>query len=424
MLSPLGLLAIAVTQQLSSVDRAQMLSTVWLEARYNYAYWDQVQADWDSAYRATLDAALHRSTDYVFYRSLQRMVALLNDGHTGTRPPPFLAQRIARPPIEIQTVEGRPILVAFARTSELRIANPRIGSEIVSVQGVPTEDWVRDSILPFIGGSTASDRWQRAVSEMLVGERGTALQLSIRLPGGDVRGVSLTRSVALSDRWPLAHPAAERRRLEGNTVLLRVNSLSSDETLERVDEALREGGGARALILDFREAEGGEAELAYQILARLTDKPFMTALRRSRAYRAELRAAGGADPMSDWRAWVADTLAPRTDPAPFLGPVAVLTSSRTSGAAEDFVVAFRHLGRGAIVGEPTAGAAGDVVSIRLPQGGTFHVTITRRAFPNGSEFVGRGIDPEVPVETRVEDLVRGRDPAVERASEVLRALRR
>src|SRR5574341_618110 len=44
-------------QQLTAADRARAVATVWSEARYNFAYWDRVRADWDSALTAMLALA-------------------------------------------------------------------------------------------------------------------------------------------------------------------------------------------------------------------------------------------------------------------------------------------------------------------------------------------------------------------------------
>ena len=46
--------ALASAQLVTSVDRQVVAAGVWSEARYNYAYWDAVRADWDSAFAAVV----------------------------------------------------------------------------------------------------------------------------------------------------------------------------------------------------------------------------------------------------------------------------------------------------------------------------------------------------------------------------------
>ena len=66
----------------SAPERQLVAAGLWADARYNYAYWDAVRANWDSAFAATvtfLDAR-PAPTDLQFYRRLRRWGALLNDG--------------------------------------------------------------------------------------------------------------------------------------------------------------------------------------------------------------------------------------------------------------------------------------------------------------------------------------------------------
>src|SRR6267154_5994525 len=74
--------AVVCAQQVPPADRQLVAAGVWSESRYNYAYWDAVHANWDSAFAATVTYAEARPapTDLQFYRRLRRWGALLNDG--------------------------------------------------------------------------------------------------------------------------------------------------------------------------------------------------------------------------------------------------------------------------------------------------------------------------------------------------------
>src|SRR5437879_8330299 len=67
-------------QQLTAAERAATVASVWAEARYNFAYWDRVRADWDSGLVANLKLAAEQQSDLLFYRRLRRLVAFLVDG--------------------------------------------------------------------------------------------------------------------------------------------------------------------------------------------------------------------------------------------------------------------------------------------------------------------------------------------------------
>ena len=73
--------ASATAAAAAAADRQQVAAGLWAEARYNYAYWDAVRANWDSAFAATTSYIAGRPTptDVQFARRLRRWGALLND---------------------------------------------------------------------------------------------------------------------------------------------------------------------------------------------------------------------------------------------------------------------------------------------------------------------------------------------------------
>src|SRR5438876_10694885 len=121
-------LAVAVArlagQQLVATERAEVVATLWAEARYNFALWDRVRADWDSALSANLRLAAQPQSDVLFYRRLRRLVALLGDAQAAVVPPANLRSAIARPPLLLESVEQRPPIPGYAVTDDTRAARP------------------------------------------------------------------------------------------------------------------------------------------------------------------------------------------------------------------------------------------------------------------------------------------------------------
>src|SRR5258705_1446104 len=101
---PVLLVAPLVAQRANPVERQLIAAGLWAEARYNYAYWDAVRANWDSAFAATVTATQARPgpTDLQYFHRLRRWGALLNDGQLEILPPTSVANRIARPPLELR----------------------------------------------------------------------------------------------------------------------------------------------------------------------------------------------------------------------------------------------------------------------------------------------------------------------------------
>ena len=416
-------LARAAGQQLSPIDRAVIVARLWSEARHNSSLWNGVRADWDSALAASLQLAAQPQPDVRFWHRLRRLVALLGDGQAAVVPPSGVRSRVARPPLALTSVEGRTFLTDYATNDEMRVARPERLAEIVAVQGIPAEDWIRDSILPQVGGATPASRWQRAVREMLQGPKGSSLQLQLRVPGGEQRGISVTRSVSLTDRWPLERPAVEIDSLPDGVVVARINNLDSRDAVEQFDHALPVFTGLRGLVLDVRAASGGRQAYAYQILARLTTEPFAAVAVRTPQYRPGLRVFAAPDSAVSWYVFPLDTIVPRSDRPAYTGPIAVLGSALTAGAAEDLLAAFRNSARGVIIGANSAGNPGEPLELPLFKDWSLRLSVVRDGFPGGSDFTGTGVAPEMPVGETVSDLLAGQDAALERARAYIAAQR-
>src|SRR5256886_2056112 len=310
-------LAVAVArlagQQLVATDRAEVVATLWAEASYTFALWDRVRADWDSALSANLRLAAQPQSDVLFYRRLRRLVALLGDGQAAVVPPASLRSRIARPPLLLESVEQRPLIREYAENDEMRVARPERLAEIVAVQGVPAESWIRDSVLPETSAATPTDRWQRAVQWMLQGEKGTTINLLVRLPGGAQRGISVTRSVSLNDRWPLERPDIEIYSFPGSVLVTRVNALAEEDVVRRFSRGLPRFAGVTGLIVDLRHAAGGESRYGYAILARLTGRAFPVARWKTPQYRPVFRVRRAPDSAFSWDGPPPDTALPSGD---------------------------------------------------------------------------------------------------------------
>lgn len=410
-----------------SVDRQLVAAGVWSVARYNDAYWDDIRANWDSAFAATVTFTGERPTptDLQFYYRLRRWAGVLNDGQVELLPPTALANRIARPPLELRSIERRPFIMDYALNDEMRVARPERLAEILAVQGIPAAEWIRDSVVPRVAAANDASRWERAVARMLEGERGTALQLLLKLPGGAERGASVTRSVAMTSHWPLEHEPLEADTLPDGAIWIRVYSFADPDVLEQFDRAIgdapREGPRHHGLIVDLREAQatsdGASRERASALLSRMIDHPFLTARRRLPLQRPDSTAAG----VRTWMTVPPDTIWPpvQRERIAYTGPVAVLISARTSGPAEDFLAAFQAGNRGPVFGEPSAGSTGQTAVFTLPAGWKLRLTVSRDAFPTGKEFVPAGIAPQYPVEVRVDDVLAGRDAVLDRARDYL-----
>ncbi len=107
---------------------------------------------------------------------------------------------------------------------------------------------------------------------------------------------------------------------------------------------------------------------------------------------------------------------------PFLGPVVVLIGPETNSAAEDFVVPLHAAGRATIVGQKSRGSTGQPLQFSFLDGKIRGRVCTKRdTYPDGREFVGVGIIPDVEVNPSPADIIAGRDVILEKGIDVLKS---
>jgi tricorn protease len=103
----------------------------------------------------------------------------------------------------------------------------------------------------------------------------------------------------------------------------------------------------------------------------------------------------------------------------FAKPVVLLINNQSYSDAEILPHAFRTLGLGKLVGEPTGGLVIGTSSYRLIDGSLFRVPRTGVFTVNGINMEKQGVNPDVLVEAHPDQLARGIDVQLEKAVTVL-----
>ena len=212
-------------------------------------------------------------------------------------------------------------------------------------------------------------------------------------------------------------PLIEARTIQPGIFYVRISNFRSEKVVEEFEKAFDrlDLAGIQGIVVDIRYNSGGNSSRAYSIAGFLTDQPLKASKWKSISYVPAYRSWGR--PMG-WVEGGPAVVNPREGKR-YLGPLVVLTGPGTFSAAEDFLVPLKYSGRAVLVGEKTAGSTGNPISVPLPGGGRFMVVSKRDAFPDGTEFVGVGISPDVPVHPTQEALFEGTDPVLDKAIDVV-----
>ncbi|MFJ6616780.1 S41 family peptidase [Kitasatospora sp. NPDC091335] len=303
-------------------------------------------------------------------------------------------------------------------------------------------DWhaVRDEKRRTITATTTADQLQAVFTDMLrpLGDAHTGLGrvvdgharevFSGQRPGSTVLTEEQTGRARQASAAQLTGPEqlfADGRlgvgRLPGGVGYFRVSSFndytdgdfrSQVDELDRALDALLTGPDRlTGLVVDVRLNGGGSDALGLQIAARLTDRPYV-------AYRKVAR-NDPADPTKFTRPQPI-TVRPSAG-ARFTGPVAVLTSSVSTSAAETFTQAMTGRSPRVLrVGENTQGVFSDIMIKTLSPDFLAVLPNEKYLTRDGSTFDGPGIPPDVrtPVFT-ADELAALRDSALSTARRML-----
>jgi len=397
-------------ENLSDDEKLAGLARVWAEVKYGFVYFDHVPTlDWDSLYIAFIPKAKEAKSTLEYYRVLQNMCSQLRDPHTGVNVPGVLfGDMYSRPPLDTRYVEGT-VLITEVLDQSLEKAGIRRGLEIVRVDGVPVKQYAEERVAPYDSWSTRQGYLVGTYEfYLLCGSGHTPVEIELR----DDRGRTFKRVVARSHHTiQSCSKPLEFKMLKGNIAYVALNSFGDRRIVAAFDSLFSQIDKANGLILDLRRNTGGNSDVGYDILGCLTDKPFLTVAGKVRKYcafeRTQRRGLEWTEiPPAEW---------PVNGGKCYSKPIVVLVGHQTGSAAEDFCVAFNVLARGKMIGALTAGSTGQPLFYSLPGGGSGFVCTTRASYPDGREFVGRGIEPDIVVSATVKDIRAGRDATLESA---------
>jgi carboxyl-terminal processing protease len=102
----------------------------------------------------------------------------------------------------------------------------------------------------------------------------------------------------------------------------------------------------------------------------------------------------------------------------YTGRLILIIDRGCSCACEDFVMPFKVAKRAELVGETTAGSFSFTHFTAFENGMLLNIAAVRHTFPDGSQFEGIGITPDIEVQTTAEDLKAGRDVSLSKALEI------
>lgn len=387
----------AQTADFPVTDRAVMASRIYAMVQQYFAHWDGApRGEVDRAFREYIDKVVRGGDRKDFDLATMRFIASLRNGHTQF----FDAQLDGRPlKFRLLQVEGEWVVV-----NSLESRLPR-GAIVRTLDERPVDDFVRDRA-----------QYVAASNERL------ALTHVFSYPGlfpervpiglGDGTRVVIDRSVPGDVPGPAAAGVSEGRWLRADRVAYIRIPAFGDPVYERTAIALvRQFASSPNLIVDVRGNGGGSTPR--QLISALMNRAWRT-WQETTPQQIALFDAQGIPPFQALRG--SRPQSPSGDA--YAGRLFVLVDRFCGSACEDFVMPFKDSGRALVIGETTQGSSGNPYRADLGNGISVAIGAVRYRFPDGAEFEGAGIVPDVAIARTRTDLLTNRDAALERAQEL------
>lgn len=172
--------------KLSATDKVYGLSKFWQEVNYNFVYLNKIDRQgWDSMYRALIPQVQATKNDYDYWRLMEKFCAFLKDGHTGVWSSDtaisnnFLTKMFGKYWIGFTNVDGHAIV---NYTLKKHLKEIPIGSELIEVDGLPTAQYLKERILPYMSSSTDYVREDMAISNIIAELKGSTYHVKLKRP--------------------------------------------------------------------------------------------------------------------------------------------------------------------------------------------------------------------------------------------------
>lgn len=382
------------------------LSRLWAEVKRNFVFMERVHFDWDSLYVANIRAMKQARNRAECFFILQRMAARLNDGHTYVYSGD---PRTATVPISTVLI-GNKIYVDAVESSTLSKRGLKRGMELVRVNGMPVFKYGEQYVKPYISSSTPQWTLHQTYegSELLRGMPDDSLYLSF-VSGHDSLSFMYVLGSAECDQVS-AQSTLELKKLDRNIGYLRIKDFMASNFKKEFDKLYPQILQTSALIIDLRNNHGGNSGNGDYILRHLSNDSIRTDTWRSPMY---IPAYASWSMKQPWCNSPSGSMSPVKGVEIYTRPVVVLINGGTFSAAEDFCSLFKCMKRGKLIGTATGGSTGNGVRVELIPGHTYaNICSKHDAMPDGTEFVGIGIKPDIEVSENYESYFKKKENAV------------
>ncbi len=444
-------------QNLSVDEQIYGLSQIWSEAKYNFAFWNIRDIDWDKEYFDTLSRVSKPMSLRDYYLELSKFISLLNDGHSYVTFPEAVSKDFKALPVKIKYIGGKHVITNAKKGLDIPLF-----SEIDEINDLPTDEYLKKRILPYCWNIKSTSSFEQLyVFRNLSGnaDKNAYSFIPIIENNRNIKfktsaGTYIITPTKRDIDWslPLAVTCSERLENLFDSDGMRVD-LTNDKiaiiTLPHFLDNEMPGNfynlldrleDCKGFIIDIRNNVGGHSDNADMFSQAFIKGKFKSGKVKHMVHIGAYKAWGVRDNLDEYdlsnefyrkiydvckhnlfEQEITECYYPEC-PITLEQPVIILENAATGSSAENLLINFDTISRATIMGVASYGTTGNVLWVPLPGGGFAYLCTRRYTYPDDREFINIGIQPQIEAELTKEDMLSGIDSVLNKAIIKMRSI--
>lgn len=358
-----------------------------------YPYFNEVNVDWEKELEKALSQSFSDTSEVDHRITLQKFTAPLKDGHIHVSYKNNTKRFV--PPIKWEWIEGKLVVIKVENNS----LNIKVGDTVSEVNGQLPENYFKEFYSRVSGSKGWKDYRVRELS--LFGEKDSELTIKV-----DNKEITLQRNKEfISGSTEILIQENSYKFLDNNIIYLNIGKVQMD-TIYKLMPKLK---NAKGIICDLRTYPTRNRQFISHLLKENdTSKAWMKIPKI--IYPDQKNIIG-----HDTHGWQLKTQ------EPYLGDkkIIFLIDGRAISYAESYMSFIKRYKLATIIGQPTAGANGNINPFNLLGGYSISWTGMKVVKHDGTQHHTIGVLPDIYVNKTIRGVKLGKDEYLDKAIELI-----
>lgn len=434
--------------KISTEEKIYGLSTIWKEAKYNFAYFERFpETDWDNEYKKFLTKVINSQDDIEYYTLLQEFISILKEGHTYIIMPNYIQSEVYSNTKALWfTFTWVDDKMYINSTRKIIAKDLPIGSQIIKINNLSTDEYLN------IFRSRINSSFEHTVRANLINylsfdKNNYPKNIECLKPDGEKiffefdtinpEGLDWTQIPEFDIRVNLRREPSFTW-IKDSIAYFDMAGDMGENLLHFFDSIYPAITESKGLIVDLRYSQGGSSVGNY-IISHFTEQDTIKQFLYTRTNNAFYRAFGAySDPdiidfiggsirYSQFLDYYKDRSF-EMDTSIFINtvlkskriniPLVFLIDNFVGSATESLLISLKTLNLGTFVGEPTSGSCTQPLVVMLPENGFALIASQKTMLYKNEVFTY--IKPDIEVRRSLEEVLSGKDKIFDVGLDILK----